>query len=115
MVIGIITTAIRIGQIAYRIATIQNKAIRDSWRYYPSQIREGVVYGAGFGAFVGSVIEYFSNEEQGGNIVGIQAPVRKGGNNRQYKTRNKIFKTFRSRRCAPRNSNRSRQKYSGYR
>ncbi len=101
MVLGAIGTAIRIGQIVYKIYRFQDRVIGKALRGYPRGIRYGVQHGAGIGAIAGSAIEYYKPEEPEGNIIGVPEKAQfKRPNNRQYKTRSAVRKSVRGR-CYP--------------
>ncbi len=101
MVIGIVTNAIRIGSILYKVYRFQDRTISKAYRGFPRGVGRGVSHGAGLGTIAGSAIEYYKQEEDGGNLIGV--PERKTGKGRyrQRQTRSKIFKSARGRRCAP--------------
>ncbi len=99
MVLGAIPVLIRVGIIAYRVVTAQNKAISKAWQGFNKDVISGVQWGAGLGALIGSTIDYYKQEESGGNIDGIpQTKVKQGNDNRFSKTRNKVFNPFGKRR-----------------
>ncbi len=101
MVIGAITTAIRIGQIVYRVARFQEKVIGKAWSRFPSRVRKGVIHGSIAGHIIGQVLEYYFKEEDGGNLIGLpEKTFQQRPNNRQYKARGKVFKSARGR-CYP--------------
>ncbi len=92
MVIGpAISTAVKVGQILYRIVIAQNRVIGKAYSRYPRQVRTGVQHGAGLGSIAGSVVEYYREEEQGGNIVGLPEKVQQRKHNRFGQTRNQVF------------------------
>ncbi len=95
MVLGAISTAIRIGQLVYRIYRFQDRAIGRAYRGFPRQVRVGVQSGAGLGLVSGGAVEYFKQEEQGGNIIGLPEKIKQGKYNRQPKARNQVFQSAR--------------------
>ncbi len=98
MVVGIIPTAIRIGQLVYRVYRFQDRAIGKAYRGFPRGVARGVQHGAGLGAIAGSAIEFYKDEEAGGNIIGIPERFRQRQYNRQYKTRSKVHRFVSKRR-----------------
>ncbi len=74
MVVGAIATIIRIGTVAYRIASASNRFPKTFRVLRRQGAYEGAQYGAGLGAFVANV-EHFYDQEQSGNLVGIPQRV----------------------------------------
>lgn len=99
MVLQFIPTAVRIGQIVYRAATVGGKYLPKTSKVLKQQgAYEGAQIGAGLGSFVANVEYYF---EQEGRLDGIPTrKVQQRQYNRFKKTRNQVFKSFRGR-CRP--------------
>ncbi len=109
MVIALIPVIVKIGQVVHKIVS--------SGKYFPKTAKElvrqdvasGVVSGGGFGAFVASVVDHYSQEETVGNLVGLpEKTVQQRNDNRFSKTRSALFKSARSRRFCKGYNNRNR-------
>ncbi len=110
----VISGVLKIGQVIYRIARFQEKAIGHAYRFYPKPIRQGVVHGSTIGTIAGGVIEFFKGEEESGNIDGIQTGIQKRHDNRQRQTRGTFQRFVGNRGKRKKYNNRCRPKYSRY-
>ncbi len=106
MVVGAIGTVVRIGIVAVRIARSTSVFPKTRRVLREQGIFQGAQHGAGLGAFVASVNDYY---EQEGRIDGIPSrQIKQRQYNRFPKTRGKVFKSRAGGRCRPFRNNRYR-------
>ncbi len=88
-----IGAAIKIGQIIYRIVTVQSKIIKDAYKGFPPGVSTGVSHGTAIGTIIGSVIEYYKDPED--LTVGLpETSFNQRDDNRFGKTRGKAYKSI---------------------
>ncbi len=104
MAVGLIPTVVRIGSVIYQIIRTSNKFPKTTRVLRRQGASEGAQIGAGLGSFVANV-EYFYQEI---GLIGVPETPGQRQYNRFGKTRSKVFKSARNRRCRPRSRYRYR-------
>ncbi len=111
MVVGLIPSIVRLGQVVYKVYRFQDRAIGKAYRGFPRGVGKGVQHGAGLGTIVGSAIEFYKDEEQGGNMIGVPQRIQQRQYNKFQKGRGKVFGSFGRRRLRKNYCYRPRKKY----